>query len=89
VHFAEAAVADIAVMEALALHAHLPDDKDALLLVEAPLELLSCSICCCMTCALLAISFLLAICSCISHMSSFSRQRHDSSSSMTASISSS
>jgi hypothetical protein len=41
VHFAEAAVADIAVMEALALHAHLPDDKDALLLVEAPLELLS------------------------------------------------
>jgi hypothetical protein len=41
VHFAEAVVADTAVMEALALQAHLPDNEDTLLLVEAPLELVS------------------------------------------------
>jgi hypothetical protein len=38
VHFAEAVVADTNVMEAPALHAHLPDDEGALLLVEALLE---------------------------------------------------
>jgi hypothetical protein len=41
VHFAEDVVANTAITEALALRAHLPDNEDALLLVEAPLESLS------------------------------------------------
>jgi hypothetical protein len=41
VRIAKAIVADTAITEALALQAHLPDDEDALLLVEAPLESLS------------------------------------------------
>jgi hypothetical protein len=41
VRFAEVVVADTAVMKALALQAHLSDDEDALLLVEAPLDSLS------------------------------------------------
>jgi hypothetical protein len=41
VFFVEAVVADTSVMEALALQAHLPDNEDALLLVEAPLESLA------------------------------------------------
>jgi hypothetical protein len=39
VRFDEAVVADTTVTGALALQAHLPNDEDALLLVEAPLEL--------------------------------------------------
>jgi hypothetical protein len=41
VRITKAIVADTAITEALALQAHLPDDEDALLLVEAPLESLS------------------------------------------------
>jgi hypothetical protein len=41
VHFAEVVMVDTAVTKALALQAHLPNDKGALLLVEALLELFS------------------------------------------------